>query len=122
LYQTIYIFNKDTQLLSLYNKYSKDVSYYSNKGLSIYFLSVSIWCIEKFFCDNSSTLQLHAIWHILSSLGSFYLNNIIKSHISIYKLFSHNIVNNSNNFDSSNELNSSNDSNDMTNSQLSNDL
>jgi hypothetical protein len=47
-------------------------------GIYIYSTSMIIWCFDIFFCKYVESLQLHAMWHILSSLGIYFLNNIIK--------------------------------------------
>lgn len=49
-------------------------------GLYVYSCSISIWCIENMFCKYIQPLQLHAFWHILSSVGIYYLNTIMKIH------------------------------------------
>jgi hypothetical protein len=55
-------------------------------GLLFYGTSVAIWCIENMFCKYIEPIQLHAIWHILSSVGIYQLNNILKIHVDINNL------------------------------------
>lgn len=47
-------------------------------SLIIYTISVSLWCLENLYCENLKKFQLHAIWHVLSSIGIYNLNNIMK--------------------------------------------
>jgi dihydroceramidase len=47
-------------------------------GIYVYGTSMIIWCFDNFFCKYVEPLQLHAMWHILSSLGIYFLNNIVK--------------------------------------------
>lgn len=61
---------------------SNSISY----GLFFYGVSMSIWCIENLFCNSVQHLQLHAIWHILSSIGIYKLNTIILYHTLVAKL------------------------------------
>lgn len=63
-------------------------------GLFFYGLSVGIWCVENLFCDYVRHLQLHACWHILSSIGIYKLNNIILNHVMINDLLFDNQRNN----------------------------
>lgn len=74
-----------------YQKHLNDIEYYSYKGISVYILSVSAWLIEKLYCNNDKMiLELHAFWHIFSSLGFYYFNYIILSHIHLYYLLNSN--------------------------------
>jgi dihydroceramidase len=56
---------------------------------SLYFYSSSLvlWSVENLFCEYvSQYVQLHAIWHLLSSIGIYHLNMIIIYYIEIDKL------------------------------------
>jgi hypothetical protein len=55
-------------------------------GLFFYGASVSIWCLENMFCEYIQPIQLHAIWHVLSSIGIYQLNSIFKLHVDINTL------------------------------------
>lgn len=61
----------------------KELSKSIKIGLFFYITSLLMWVIENNFCDYVESLQLHAIWHVLSSIGLYQLNNIIKTHITI---------------------------------------
>lgn len=61
----------------------KELSKSIKIGLFFYITSLLMWVIENNFCDYVESLQLHAIWHVLSSIGLYHLNNIIKTHIAI---------------------------------------
>jgi hypothetical protein len=69
-----------------YNGIRKKMSSSINFGIFFYTCSMLIWCVENLFCDIVQPFQLHALWHILSSIGIFHLNNIIKYHIKINNL------------------------------------
>lgn len=55
-------------------------------GIYVYSLSMVVWCLDNFFCKYVETLQLHSTWHILSSFGIYFLNNIIKYQCEIDEL------------------------------------
>jgi dihydroceramidase len=55
------------------------------KGLVFYILSISLWILENQFCDYTRVYQLHALWHVFSSIGIYFLNNIVKIMIDIDK-------------------------------------
>lgn len=57
-------------------------------GVYIYSSSIVLWLLEKLFCNSLQQFQLHAIWHVSSSIGIYYLNNIILLHVVINK-FAH---------------------------------
>lgn len=60
---------------------------YNNKiGIYIFVFSLMIWNIENFHCNNVQFLQLHAWWHISTSIGTYILNNIMKTFIEIDKI------------------------------------
>ena len=60
-------------------KVNKTKNKTSNKiGLFILFTSSLVWSIENNFCKYyPDYIQLHALWHILTSIGMYYLNKII---------------------------------------------
>ena len=63
------------------NNYLKNRTKLTNcvyKGLLCYATSVSIWCLENLFCSGLHNYQLHAVWHIISSIGIYQLNNILR--------------------------------------------
>ena len=68
------------------NKYidlRKKITIYSRRGLFFYILSMSLWVLENRFCDYTQKYQFHALWHIFSSIGVYYLNHMIKYNIEI---------------------------------------
>jgi hypothetical protein len=85
LYNLNYEKEPISNCLNNYNTHLHNIKYYSYKGISIYILSVSFWLIEKLYC-NKMILELHALWHIFSSIGFYYFNYIILSHINVYYL------------------------------------
>lgn len=66
----------------LYNKnYLKERMTLTNhiyKGVFCYVLGVFLWCLENLFCVHLQHLQLHALWHVFSSIGIYHLNNIVR--------------------------------------------
>jgi len=57
----------------------------TNIGIYIYGSSIVIWCLENMFCSYLQPFQLHAIWHVLSSVGVYHLNLLMQLHVSIEK-------------------------------------
>lgn len=62
-----------------------NLNFVTNVGIYIYGSSIVIWSLENMFCRQLQPLQLHAIWHVLSSIGVYHLNLLIQSHVSIEK-------------------------------------
>lgn len=90
-YQYIYTRYSSNQLglihkLCLYKNYKDDMKKSLNFGKIIYILSMTFWVLEKFFCDQVEWIQLHAWWHVFSSIGIFYLNKAIRCKILIDSL------------------------------------
>lgn len=81
--------NKTTDINIFKNKIDKflqikkDKSYYTKCGIVIYSTSIFIWAFENMFCNYVQKYQLHAIWHIMSSVGIYYLNNIMSCYVKI---------------------------------------
>ena len=61
------------------------LNFVTNVGIYIYGSSIVIWCLENMFCRHLQPLQLHAIWHVLSSVGVYHLNLLMQLHVSIEK-------------------------------------
>lgn len=83
IYSNFHLLQND---IKNYNDIRKKMSSSIKFGIIYYTCSMLIWCIENLFCDIVQPFQLHALWHILSSIGIFHLNNIIKYHIKINNL------------------------------------
>lgn len=56
-------------------------------GTFIFVTSLFIWNLENMYCNKVQFFQLHAWWHILTSIGMYYLNNIIKTYIDLDNQF-----------------------------------
>lgn len=54
--------------------------------LGIYGICGTIWFIDNLYCNHIEWMQLHAHLHILSSIGIYYLNNILLEHVLIANL------------------------------------
>lgn len=62
-------------------KLKSNILFYIKISLTTSLLSITLWLIENNFCNNVNHLQLHAFWHLLTSISMYYLNNIIKTFI-----------------------------------------
>lgn len=84
--------SKYTHLINVQNdileyiKIKKNISTLNNSALYYYGVSMSLWAIENLFCNYVHFLQLHALWHILSSIGVYKLNQIILNYVLINNL------------------------------------
>ena len=76
------------QDLQEYIKYKKDLGMYTKNGVYFYTFSIGLWVIENLFCEWVRPLQLHAWWHILSSMGIYNLNKMLEQHVHISELCS----------------------------------
>lgn len=72
--------------LHLYIQTKKQLTNHMYKGIALYSLSISTWVLENLFCEQVRFLQLHAWWHLLSSIGIFYLNKMMECYIKINEL------------------------------------
>lgn len=72
--------------LRVYFSMKRDLQRNTKYGLLLYGTSVGIWVLENLFCEYTKGLQLHALWHVLSSLGIYHLSSIILTYIRIDEL------------------------------------
>lgn len=77
------LLQKSQGLLKIYLTMKTDLKNVIQNSIYLYSFSMFLWCIENMFCKYVESLQLHAIWHVLSSIGIYNLNIIIKKHIEI---------------------------------------
>jgi len=54
---------------------------YSIKGFGLLIFSLLIWNIDNHFCHKIEFLKLHALWHIITSIGMYYCNEIMRMYI-----------------------------------------
>lgn len=66
-----------------YVKLKNKIRYHNYKGLFLLTFSFLIWNIDNHFCQHY--IELHAIWHITTSIGMYSCNEIISSFININK-------------------------------------
>lgn len=85
--------NKSKELSGqTYEKFEKYISkkkllkLYSRIGISILLFSVLIWNIDNNYCKQRGYIELHAVWHISTSIGMYYCNQIMKIYIELYFL------------------------------------
>lgn len=71
------------KLLKIYLTMKTDLKNIIQNSIYLYSSSLFLWGIENMFCKYVQSLQLHAIWHVLSSIGIYHLNMIMKKHIEI---------------------------------------
>lgn len=87
--RTCYTFNNvvdTTNSLDEFIKYTKfktHIKYHSYQGIYLLIFSLLIWNIDNHFCQHY--IELHAIWHITTSLGMYSCNEIIRSYIVLNK-------------------------------------
>jgi hypothetical protein len=74
------------QDIKLYIELYKGLKVCTKKGVRLYSLSLTLWVLENLFCSKVEFLQFHACWHVLSSMGIYYLNKMIESHVKIHLL------------------------------------
>jgi dihydroceramidase len=73
-YVLIIIYNVTFKLKNITDNYNL------KKTIIIFVISLILWKIEQYYCKNIiKFFQLHAIWHILTSIGLFYFNKVIYS-------------------------------------------
>jgi hypothetical protein len=66
-----------------YSKIKNYIKYHNYRGILLLFFSLLIWNIDNHFCQHY--IELHAIWHITTSIGMYSCNEIIKSYIILNK-------------------------------------
>jgi hypothetical protein len=88
--KTCYTFNNNiidtTNSLDEFRKYAKlktHIRYHSYQGIYLLIFSLLIWNIDNHYCQHY--IELHAIWHITTSLGMYSCNEIIRSYIILNK-------------------------------------
>lgn len=70
-------------LLKLYRSsdYKQELKIPSDIAMCLYGCGGFLWFAEHLLCDTVYELQFHAIWHILSSMATYYLNTIMFIHV-----------------------------------------
>lgn len=75
-----------TNSFSEFKKYAKlrrYMKYHNYQGIFMLFLSLLIWNLDNHYCQHY--IELHAIWHITTSIGMYNCNEIMKSYILLSK-------------------------------------
>ena len=75
-----------TNSLDEFKKYVKIKTYikhHSYRGIYVLVFSLLAWNIDNYYCQHY--IELHAIWHITTSLGMYSCNEIIRSYILLNK-------------------------------------
>jgi len=86
------LLQQSQKLLKIYLTMKTSLKNVIQNCIYLYSLSMFLWCIENTFCKYVKSLQLHAIWHVLSSIGIYHLNTIMKKHIEIDNFSSDDIL------------------------------
>ncbi len=75
-----------------YIKWKKTMKKHTRLGLMFYAVSICTWVVENMLCNNDAvgsyikSLNLHAIWHVLSSIGIYHLSSLVLTHVKIDEL------------------------------------
>jgi hypothetical protein len=77
--------NNSIHMFKIYLKHRTQLRAYSINGMGLLIFSIFIWNIDTHFCDKIEFLKLHAIWHVTTSIGIYYVNEIIKMYIILNK-------------------------------------
>jgi hypothetical protein len=80
-YRTSPSFLSSQLKLQEYINYKRRITYHTKRGIFLYSSSIILWVIERLFCDYVQSFQLHAWWHVLSSIGMYHLNMIVTLHV-----------------------------------------
>jgi dihydroceramidase len=72
------IFTASVIYFKLYCMRTRTIKKLNRSGIIIFLSSLIIWFLDKYFCNYVHHLYLHAVWHILTSIGMFYTNCLIK--------------------------------------------
>jgi hypothetical protein len=75
--------NNSLEKFKIYSKIRKHLKYHNYQGISLLIFSLVIWNIDNHFCQHN--IELHAIWHITTSIGMYSCNEILKSYILLNK-------------------------------------
>lgn len=81
-----------THAIDIRNNLRCNLKYYHYTGIFLLLTSLIIWNIDNHYCQHY--IELHAIWHVMTSIGMYYCNEIIKSYILLFKI---NLINSTNN-------------------------
>jgi hypothetical protein len=64
----------------------KDTSQRIRIATCFYITSMVLWLFDQLACAHVEFLKLHAVWHLLSSVGIYHLNMIMLNHHHINKM------------------------------------
>jgi hypothetical protein len=75
--------------LKRYIIWKKTMKTHTRLGLIFYAVSICTWVVENMLCNNDAmgsyikSFNLHAIWHVLSSIGIYHLSSLVLTHVKI---------------------------------------
>jgi hypothetical protein len=75
--------NNSIEKFKIYSKIRKHLRYHNYQGIGMLVFSLFIWNFDNHYCQHN--IQLHAIWHITTSIGMYSCNEIMKSYLELNK-------------------------------------
>jgi hypothetical protein len=75
--------NNSLEEFKKYSKIKNMMKYHNYCGLFILLFSLLIWNIDNHYCQHY--IELHAIWHITTSVGMYNCNEIMKFYMLLNK-------------------------------------
>ena len=77
----------DSEIYKIYINKRKVLKKNIRINIVIFSTSIIIWNIDNLYCNEiNQKIQLHAIWHILTSIGMFYLNEMFTIYLELNML------------------------------------
>lgn len=90
---SVYDLQIEKQKIIDYMETKKLLKKYNRIGKLILLFSLMIWNIDNHYCEYikfyTGILELHAIWHITTSIGMYYCDQIMQLYITIFKNLNH---------------------------------
>lgn len=71
--------NNSLEKFKSYSKIRRHLKYHNYQGSLLLIFSLIVWNVDNHFCQHN--VELHAIWHITTSIGMYSCNQIMKSYI-----------------------------------------
>lgn len=79
-----YVFNKGIQKYNLSRDKLNQIYYNNRIGKIILYTSLGIWLCDIHMCYYVQPFQMHAWWHILTSVGVYYFEHTLNDYIKIH--------------------------------------
>lgn len=79
-----HLLNTFITISCIYVLYNKSIHTYRynlfKKGVCSFGIGITCWILDLFFCDYVQPYNLHAFWHIFSSIGFYYAAKVTLPH------------------------------------------